>query len=86
MIACSWCSSTHLTLCRYISHLTCVDGPAHGESAQHAAVCGAGVGIFLLVKSTKILLIRGRRICLYPSVYLDAHGRVVQVDPRLTNS
>jgi hypothetical protein len=48
----------------------------HGESAQHAASCGAGVGVFLLIKSTKILLIRGRRICLYPSVYLDAHGEV----------
>ena len=46
----------------------------HGECAQHAAVCGAGVGVFLLVKSTKILLIRGKRICLYPSVYLDQHG------------
>ena len=31
-------------------------------------------GVFLLVKSTKMLLMRGRRICLYPSVYLDAHG------------
>jgi len=44
-----------------------------------------GARPWLLVKSTKILLIRGRRICLYPSVYLDAHGRPVQVDPGLTH-
>ena len=46
----------------------------HGESAQHAAACGAGVGVFLFVKSTKILLMRGPRVCLYPSPYLDAYG------------
>jgi hypothetical protein len=60
----------------------------HGESAQHAASCGAGVGVFLLVKSTKILLVRGRRICLYPSVYLDAHGgpRVTRCIPKACNA
>ena len=66
-------------LCLVCGEVCCCAGACcrrgkHGECAQHAAVCGAGVGVFLLVKSTKILLIRGKRICLYPSVYLDQHG------------
>ena len=66
-------------LCLACGELCCCAGACcrrgrHGECAQHAAVCGGGVGVFLLVKSTKILLIRGKRICLYPSVYLDQHG------------
>ena len=66
-------------LCLACGEVCCCAGACcrrgkHGECAQHAAVCGAGVGVFLLVKSTKILLIRGKRICLYPSVYLDQHG------------
>ena len=66
-------------LCLLCGELLCCAGfccrrGRHGECAQHASACGAGVGVFLLVKSTKILLIRGKRICLYPSVYLDAHG------------
>ena len=66
-------------LCLACGELCCCAGACcrrgrHGECAQHAAVCGGGVGVFLLVKSTKVLLIRGKRICLYPSVYLDQHG------------
>ena len=52
----------------------CCRAGGHGESARHAAACGAGAGLFFLVKSTRTLLLRGRRACLYPSVYLDAHG------------
>ena len=52
----------------------CCRAGRHGETARHAAACGAGAGAFFLVKSTRTLLLRGRRVCLYPSVYLDAHG------------
>ena len=41
---------------------------------QHAERCGAGVGVFLLVKATRMLLLRRQRACLYPSPYLDSHG------------
>ena len=52
----------------------CCRAGRHGESSRHAAACGAGAGVFFLVKSTRTLLLTGRRVCLYPSVYLDAHG------------
>jgi hypothetical protein len=36
-------------------------------------VCGAGTAFFLLVRATKLLLLRGSRRCIYPSPYLDSH-------------
>lgn len=33
--------------------------------------CGGGTGIFLVVTSTYIIVIRGRRACLWGSLYLD---------------
>jgi E3 ubiquitin-protein ligase UBR3 len=47
---------------------------------QHAETCGAGVGVFLMVRYTKLLLLRRKRVCFYPSPYLDAHG---EEDPYL---
>lgn len=40
----------------------------------HATACGAGVGVFLLVRKTTILLQRSKRQALWPSPYLDAFG------------
>eukprot|EP00899_Mesostigma_viride_P015866 jgi/Mesvir1/24280/Mv10978-RA.1 len=45
-----------------------------GECFQHAHHCGARLGVFLLLKSTGVLLLRCERACLWPSPYLDAHG------------
>lgn len=38
---------------------------------QHTVRCGGGTGIFLVVTSTNIIVIRGRRACLWGSLYLD---------------
>lgn len=38
---------------------------------QHSINCGGGTGIFLVVTSTYIIVIRGRRACLWGSLYLD---------------
>ncbi|KAF5282499.1 hypothetical protein FQR65_LT14269 [Abscondita terminalis] len=41
------------------------------EAVAHSQECGAGTGIFLVVTSTYIIVIRGRRACLWGSLYLD---------------
>lgn len=38
---------------------------------QHSIDCGGGTGIYLVVTSTYIIVIRGRRACLWGSLYLD---------------
>ncbi|KAF8704993.1 hypothetical protein HU200_031244 [Digitaria exilis] len=45
-----------------------------GKCLNHATQCGAGVGIFLLVRKTTILLQRSARLAFWPSPYLDAFG------------
>lgn len=37
---------------------------------------GMGIGIFLLLRSTQMLILRGDRACMAPSIYLDVHGEV----------
>ena len=37
---------------------------------------GAGTGLFLLMRSTQLVVIRGNRVCMAPSLYLDQHGEV----------
>lgn len=44
------------------------------DCLQHSIECGAGTGIFLLVSSSIIVVIRGPRATLWGSVYLDEHG------------
>ncbi|TVU21867.1 hypothetical protein EJB05_31538 [Eragrostis curvula] len=46
----------------------------NGKCLSHAWQCGAGVGIFLLVRKTTILLQRSARLAFWPSPYLDAFG------------
>ncbi|XP_037934520.1 E3 ubiquitin-protein ligase Ubr3 [Teleopsis dalmanni] len=41
------------------------------EAVRHTITCGGGIGIFLVVTSTYIIVIRGRRACLWGSLYLD---------------
>ena len=67
--------------CWRASHL---ESP-HGAQAciGHAAECGAGNGLFLLVGgslSSAALLVRERRVMLLNSPYRDAHG---ETDPGL---
>ncbi|XP_064614037.1 LOW QUALITY PROTEIN: E3 ubiquitin-protein ligase ubr3-like [Liolophura sinensis] len=44
------------------------------ECVEHSIECGAGTGIFLLVNSSVIVVVRGPRATLWGSVYLDEHG------------
>uniref|UniRef100_A0A803MGT7 E3 ubiquitin-protein ligase n=1 Tax=Chenopodium quinoa TaxID=63459 RepID=A0A803MGT7_CHEQI len=44
------------------------------ECQAHAMSCGAGTGVFLLIRKTTILLQRNVRKALWPSPYLDAYG------------
>jgi hypothetical protein len=48
-----------------------------GKCLNHASQCGAGVGIFLLVRKTTILLQRSARLAFWPSPYLDMFGEEV---------
>ncbi|XP_017759565.1 PREDICTED: E3 ubiquitin-protein ligase UBR3 isoform X2 [Eufriesea mexicana] len=41
------------------------------EVVQHSFDCGGGTGIYLVVTSTYIVVIRGQRVCLWGSLYLD---------------
>lgn len=41
------------------------------EAVAHALDCGAGTALFLVVTSTYVIVIRGRRACLWGSLYLD---------------
>lgn len=41
------------------------------EAVAHSQRCGAGTAVFLVVTSTYIIVIRGRRACLWGSLYLD---------------
>lgn len=67
-------------LCLVCGRLVCCAGECcvlpggKHECAAHALTCGAGVGIYLLIKATKLMVLRAGRKCLYPSPYLDAHG------------
>ncbi|KAL2613856.1 hypothetical protein R1flu_025548 [Riccia fluitans] len=45
-----------------------------GECYRHAMACGAGVGVFLMLRRTTILLQRCERQANWPSPYLDAFG------------
>ncbi|KAF8771573.1 E3 ubiquitin-protein ligase Ubr3 like protein [Argiope bruennichi] len=41
---------------------------------MHSVTCGAGTAIYLAVNSSTIIVIRGKRACLWGSVYLDSYG------------
>jgi E3 ubiquitin-protein ligase UBR3 len=43
------------------------------EAVAHAAECGAGTGVFLIVTSTYVILIRRHKACLWGSLYLDQY-------------
>ncbi|XP_068635271.1 E3 ubiquitin-protein ligase PRT6-like [Aristolochia californica] len=44
------------------------------DSQSHAISCGAGIGVFLSIRRTTILLQRSSRLVSWPSPYLDAFG------------
>ncbi|KAI0233528.1 E3 ubiquitin-protein ligase UBR3 [Lamellibrachia satsuma] len=44
------------------------------ECVQHSIDCGGGTGMFIIVNSSLIVVIRGPRATIWGSVYLDEHG------------
>ncbi|XP_052826304.1 E3 ubiquitin-protein ligase UBR3 [Octopus bimaculoides] len=52
----------------------CCEHESVRECVQHSITCGAGTGVFLLVNSSIVVVIRGQRAALWGSVYLDKHG------------
>ncbi|OWZ21313.1 hypothetical protein PHMEG_0004147 [Phytophthora megakarya] len=49
-------------------------GPPVGECTRHAAECGGGVGIVLLLEQCRIAVIGGSMSAYFPSIYVDIHG------------
>ena len=41
---------------------------------MHSQDCGGGTGIFLSVNSSTIIVVRGKRACVWGSVFLDIFG------------
>lgn len=41
---------------------------------QHSVDCGAGIGVFLAVNSSLVIVISGARAGIWGSVYLDSFG------------
>jgi len=49
-------------------------GEMMNEAVRHSVDCGAGTAPFLAVNSATIVVIRGKRACIWGSIYLDAFG------------
>ena len=49
-------------------------GPDSGRCYGHTQRCGGGVGAFLLLRATRVLLLHGSRAAMVLSPYVDAHG------------
>ncbi|CAM6105290.1 unnamed protein product [Calypogeia fissa] len=52
----------------------CCNIDGMGECYRHADKEGAGLGLYLLMRSTRLVLLRSNRVCTAPSLYLDLHG------------
>uniref|UniRef100_A0A8C2DRS7 E3 ubiquitin-protein ligase n=1 Tax=Cyprinus carpio TaxID=7962 RepID=A0A8C2DRS7_CYPCA len=80
----------HPTLCLLCGVMLCAQSPCcqeqlNGEEVgactAHAAICGAGVGMFLRVRECEIVLMASKtRGSPYPAPYLDDYG---ETDPQL---
>lgn len=78
---CIMCSTTPKdpAICLVCAHFlcfreSCCQQDSVYECVQHSISCGAGTGVFLLVNSSTVVVIRGLRAALWGSVYLDKHG------------
>ncbi|XP_068667575.1 E3 ubiquitin-protein ligase PRT6-like [Aristolochia californica] len=47
---------------------------SENDSQSHSISCGAGIGVFLSIRRTTVLLQRSSRLAPWPSPYLDAFG------------
>lgn len=48
--------------------------PCVGDKGDHSQKCGGGVGVFLVLKMTSVIVSRDRRRSRWGSPYLDEHG------------
>lgn len=78
---CSVCSSVPKdpAICLVCGHFlcfrqSCCSQQSVYECIHHSVECGAGTGMYLLVNSSIVVVIRGPRATLWGSVYLDEHG------------
>uniref|UniRef100_A0A0A9XB67 E3 ubiquitin-protein ligase n=2 Tax=Lygus hesperus TaxID=30085 RepID=A0A0A9XB67_LYGHE len=53
---------------------TCCKQLSVCEAVQHSIDCGAGTAVYLVVTSSYVIVVRGKRACLWGSVYLDSFG------------
>jgi hypothetical protein len=44
------------------------------ECEAHAMTCGSGVGVYLLLRESVVMLMFGSRICFWGALHLDSHG------------
>ncbi|VDP32171.1 unnamed protein product [Soboliphyme baturini] len=44
------------------------------EIESHRNECGVGTAVYLSVQTSVVSVVRGRRVCEWGSLYLDAHG------------
>ncbi|GAB2263939.1 hypothetical protein Droror1_Dr00026073 [Drosera rotundifolia] len=78
----SWCPDCEAVqedpaLCLLCGRLCSLDWKSccrESECTTHSMSCGAGTGVFLLIRRTSILLERNARQALWASPYLDAFG------------
>jgi hypothetical protein len=47
-----------------------------GECTRHALYCGGETGVFLILSSSSILLVRHTFAAYFGSVYVDTHGEM----------
>ncbi|KAG8223709.1 hypothetical protein J437_LFUL004074 [Ladona fulva] len=78
---CGQCHSVprEATVCLLCGTLVCLKEPCCKEqnvceTVRHSIDCGAGTAMYLVVTSSLIMVIRGKRACLWGSVYLDSFG------------
>eukprot|EP01116_Phalansterium_solitarium_P003857 TRINITY_DN14687_c0_g1_i1.p1 TRINITY_DN14687_c0_g1~~TRINITY_DN14687_c0_g1_i1.p1 ORF type:complete len:359 (-),score=132.00 TRINITY_DN14687_c0_g1_i1:235-1311(-) len=61
-------------LCAGSSCCRSSDAFGMGECTRHSLKCGAGLGLFLILKMSVVLVMRGERHSFWGSPYLDEHG------------
>mmetsp|Transcript_3143 Transcript_3143/g.11325 ORF Transcript_3143/g.11325 Transcript_3143/m.11325 type:complete len:2016 (+) Transcript_3143:228-6275(+) len=84
---CERCGTAPLNpaLCLFCGRFVCAGATCCGnqeiaECSLHCLACSLGLGAYLILKDTRVLLLRGEKRCVWGSLYLDAYG---EEDPSL---
>lgn len=79
--------SRNPTMCLVCGEILCsqsfccqkeLDKKSVGSCTYHAHTCGAGIGIFLRIRDSEILLLGMNKGCFIPAPYLDEYGETDQ--------